>query len=68
MGFFNDFQFELISQTAIVHYIEYQFEQELNKAKNFLDIEIKEKLYDNNSDYMRRLNSACDYLNVDTIC
>ena len=62
MGFLNNFQFELISQTSIVHYIEYQFEQELNKAKNFLDIEIKENLDDNNSDYMRRLNSACDSL------
>ena len=59
MGFLNDFQFELISQTTIVHYIEYRFEQELNKAKEFLDIKIKENLYDNNSDYMKLLNSIC---------
>ena len=49
MGLLNNFQFELISQTTIVHYIEYSFEQELNKAKEFLDIEIKENMYDNNS-------------------
>ena len=34
MGFLNDFQFELISQTSIVHYIEYQFEQEFIKLTN----------------------------------
>ncbi len=62
MRFLNDFQFELISQTTIVHYIEYRFEQELNKAKEFLDIEIKENLYDNNSNYMKLLNSICDDL------
>lgn len=62
MGFLNDFQFELISQTTIVHYVEYRFEQELNKAKEFLDIEIKENLYDNNSNYMKSLNSVCDDL------
>lgn len=60
MGFLNDFQSELISQTTIVHYIEYRFEQELKKAKEFLDIEIKENLYDNNSNYMKLLNSICD--------
>ena len=56
MGLLNNFQFELISQTTIVHYIEYSFEQELNKAKEFLDIEIKENMYDNNSNYMKLLN------------
>ena len=43
MRFSNNFQLELISQTTIVNYIEDGFEQELNKAKEFLDIEIKEK-------------------------
>lgn len=62
MGLFTDIQFELISQTSIVQYIEYQFEQELEKAKSFLNIKIEEKLYDNNSDYMRMLDSACDDL------
>lgn len=62
MWLLNNFQFELISQTTIVHYIEYRFEQELNKAKEFLDIEIKENMYDNNSNYMKLLNSICDDL------
>ena len=62
MGLLNNFQFELISQTTIVHYIEYSFEQELNKAKEFLDIEIKENMYDNNSNYMKLLNLICDDL------
>lgn len=62
MGFFTDFQFELISQTSIVQYIEYQFEQELNRAKRFLNVRNEKNLYDNNSDYMRILNSACDDL------
>lgn len=62
MFFLTDFQFELISQTSIVHYIEYQFEQELNRAKRFLNIKIEENPYDDNSDYMRVLNSACDDL------
>lgn len=60
MGFVNDFQSELVSQTTIVHYIEYRFEQELNRAKEFLNIEIKENLYDNNSNYMKSLNSICE--------
>ena len=62
MGLLNNFQFELISQTTIVHYIEYSFEQGLNKAKEFLDIEIKENMYDNNSNYMKLLNLICDDL------
>lgn len=62
MGFLTDFQLELLSQTSIVHYIEYQFEQELNRAKRFLNITIEENLYDNNSGYMRMLMSACDDL------
>ena len=33
MNFLNNFQSELISQTSIVHYIEFQFEQELNKVR-----------------------------------
>ncbi len=63
MGFLNDFQFELISQTSIVHYIEFQFEQELHKANKFLNLTIKEeKLYDNNSCFMTELVTACDNL------
>ena len=62
MAFLTDFQSELISQTSIVHYIEYQFEQELNRAKRFLDVEIQDNLYDDNSDYMEILNAACDDL------
>ena len=61
MGFLNDFQFELISQTSIVHYIEYQFEQELHKANKFLNLTIdEENLYDNNSHLMNNLVTASD--------
>lgn len=62
MTFLNDFQSELISQTSIVHYIEYQFEQELSRAKRFLNIETLEDLYTDNSNYMKRLNWTCDNL------
>ena len=62
MTFLNDFQSELISQTSIVHYIEYQFEQELSRAKRFLNIGTLEDLYTDNSDYMKRLNLACNNL------
>ncbi len=56
----NDFQVELDSQTAIVYYIEYQFEKELNRANRYLNLDIKQNLYDNNIDYMKMINSSCD--------
>lgn len=62
MGFLNDFQLELVSQTTIIDYIKICFEKELYKAKEFLDIDINENLYNNNADYMKLLNSACDDL------
>lgn len=60
MGFISDFQIEMISQTSIVHYIEYQFEKELNNVSNILEIKIPENLYDNNSSFMEKLTSVCD--------
>lgn len=60
MGFLSDFHMELISQHSIVHYIEYQFERELSKVQRFLGIQIIENLYDNNSEFMKRLICACD--------
>lgn len=62
MGFLNDFQLELVSQTTIIDYIKICFEKELYKAKEFLNIDINENLYNNNADYMKLLNSACDDL------
>lgn len=58
--FLADFQMEMISQTTIVHYIEYQFERELEQAKKYLNIKIPEKLYDNNSGFMENLIAECD--------
>lgn len=60
MKFLSDFQQELISQTSIVHYIEYQFEKELKNVSNILDIEIPENLYDDNSGIMKKLILECD--------
>lgn len=60
MGLFNDFQFELISQTSIVQYIEFQFENELSKVRRCLDVKDEENLYDNNIEYMANLVVACD--------
>ena len=48
VNFLNNFQSELISQTSIVHYIEFQFEQELNKVRRYLNVEIKDEIYNNN--------------------
>ena len=62
MNFLNNFQSELISQTSIVHYIEFQFEQELNKVRRYLNVEIKDELYNNNSNYMKLILSTCDEL------
>lgn len=62
MNFLNNFQSELISQTSIVHYIEFQFEQELNKVRRYLNVEIKDELYNNNSNYMKLILLACDEL------
>lgn len=59
MNFLNNFQSELISQTSIVHYIEFQFEQELNKVRRYLNVEIKDELYNNNSNYMKLILSTC---------
>ena len=50
----------MVSQTTIVHYIEYQFEKELNNVSNILEIKIPEDLYDNNSIFMEKLTSVCD--------
>ena len=60
MNFLNNFQSELISQTSIVHYIEHQFEKELSNVRRYLNVKIKDELYDNNSDYMKLLILACD--------
>lgn len=60
MGFLSDFHMELISQHSIVHYIEYQFERELSKVQRFLNIQIVEDLYGDNSEFMKRLIDACD--------
>lgn len=62
MNFLNNFQSELISQTSIVHYIEFQFEQELNKVRRYLNVEIKDELYNNNLNYMKLILSTCDEL------
>lgn len=60
MKFLSNFQQELISQTSIVHYIEYQFEKELKNVSNIVDIKIPENLYDDNTDVMKKLISKCD--------
>ena len=60
MKFLSNFQQELISQTSIVHYIEYQFEKELKNVLNIVDIEIPENLYDDNTDAMKKFISECD--------
>lgn len=60
MSFLSDFQLELISQTSIVHYVEYQFERELKNVERFLDIKIEKNLYNNNSEFMKKLTTECD--------
>lgn len=61
MNILTDFQMELISQTSIVHYIEYRFEKELDSVLHLLDIEkIPESLYDDNSSFMGRLTLSCN--------
>lgn len=62
MSFPTDFQMELMSQTSIVHYIEYQFEKELQSVTGFLNIKIVENLYDNNTKFMKALVSKCNNL------
>lgn len=60
MSFISDFQMELVSQTSIIHYIEFQFERELDNVSKFLDVNIKKNLYDNNTEFMKKLIIECD--------
>lgn len=60
MSLRSDFQMEMVSQTSIIHYIEFQFEKELSNVAELLDIKIKKNLYDNNIEFMKSLVMKCD--------